>query len=473
MFIKTQRNPLLRVRFAPSPTGNLHIGGMRTALFNWLFARSTGSTFVIRVEDTDPERSKVEFTQAQVEALAWCGIQSDEPLVFQSQRNHAYQEVIDQLLSEKKAYRCYCSPEAVEARIRSAGVTDEHFKYDGLCRTVSEDQHGKTFVIRVAFPEDIKELIVQDLIRGTVTFESSQFDDFIIARSDGSPMYNFAVVVDDAFQKITHVIRGEEHLGNTPKQMILYRALGLTPPQFAHIPLILSPDGGKLSKRDGAVDVLVYKQEGYLADALVNYIVRLGWSHGDQELFTREELIEYFSLQAVGKKGAVFDIHKLQWINATYIKQLSAQACFEWLCADVMPDLMGRVPRWNSEVVTNALALYKDRVKTGKDLCQAVINLHNGPKDYAQEEVVKWMTPEARIQLKELVRRLTLLDAFTKEQVADIINTFCKEHEIKLVALAQPIRIALTGGTHSPGVFDLLALVAKAESLDRMHALLR
>ncbi len=469
--MKTHITP--RVRFAPSPTGNLHIGGMRTALFNWLYARNVGGAFLIRVEDTDRERSRDEFMQSQLAALKWCGIESDEPLVFQSKRTDVYQSVIEKLLSEKKAYRCFCSPEAVESRIRASGVTEEHFAYDGFCKTADQNPARRSFVIRVAFPEDITELVVSDLIRGTVTFDASLFDDFIIARPDGSPMYNFAVVVDDAFQKITHVIRGEEHLGNTPKQIILYRALGLTPPQFAHIPLILSPDGGKLSKRDGAVDVLAYKQEGYLSDALVNYMVRLGWSHGDQELFTKEELIKYFCLEAVGKKGAVFDMHKLQWINATYIKQLSAAQCCEWIVADVMPELSGRTLRWSDADRVMAVGLYKERIKTGKELCDALVTLHEGPREYVEADVAQWMTPDARGMVTELIQRLSSIDQWTKDQITPVINEVCTQSGVKLVSLAQPIRIALTGGTHSPGVFDLLVLVGKTETLNRLHAVLR
>ena len=469
--MKTHITP--RVRFAPSPTGNLHIGGMRTALFNWLYARNVGGAFLIRVEDTDRERSRDEFMEAQLAALKWCGIESDEPLVFQSKRTHVYQDVIEKLLSEKKAYRCFCSPESVESRIRALGVVEEHFAYDGFCKTADQNPAGRSSVIRIAFPEDVKEIVVSDLIRGTVTFDASLFDDFIIARPDGSPMYNFAVVVDDAFQNITHVIRGEEHLGNTPKQIVLYRSLGLTPPQFAHIPLILSPDGGKLSKRDGAVDVLAYKQEGYLSDALVNYMVRLGWSHGDQELFTKDELIKYFSLEAVGKKGAVFDMHKLQWINATYTKQLTAAQAYAWVVADVMPDLPGRTVRWSEAECVAAVGLYKDRVKTGKELCDALVALYQGPSDYVEADVTQWMTTDARTMVTQLIQRLSDIDQWTKDQITQEINAVCTQSGVKLVSLAQPIRIALTGGTQSPGVFDLLVLVGKTETLNRLHAVLR
>ncbi len=462
----------IRVRFAPSPTGNLHIGGLRTALFNYLYARHNEGTFLIRIEDTDIERSKEEYMHAQLASLAWAGITSDEPLIFQSQRSQAYKNALEHLLQKNKIYRCICTPEEVEKRARAAGIQDDFFGYDRLCRDKAIDANIKVpFVFRCAVPDDIKTITVTDLIRGTVVFERDQFDDFIIVRSDGSPMYNFAVVVDDLFMNITHVIRGEEHLGNTPKQILLYQALGGNLPQFAHIPLILSPQGGKLSKRDGAVDVLAYKQEGYLADALVNYIARLGWAHGDQELFTRDELIRYFSLEAVGKKSAVFDMQKLQWVNSMYLKHVNTADCFDWLVADVAPHLPLELGVWDRAVTEKALGLYQGRVKTGAELYQALLALYKGPADYNEADISTWMTTQARDVFDSVTDLLSVTSEFSVDALSEVVKNFCKERDIKLTVVAQPLRIALTGGATSPGVFELLGILGKTESLKRINAL--
>lgn len=464
----------IRVRFAPSPTGNLHIGGMRTALFNYLFAKHYQGTFLIRIEDTDLERSKPEYVTAQLAALEWCGIKSDEPLIFQSQRTQAYQDILTKLFQEQKIYRCVCSPQAVEERVKASGNADEFFPYDQLCRDKNiQADCGKPFVIRFAVPEEQQPIVINDLIRGKVVFEKAQFDDFIIIRSDGSPMYNFAVVVDDAFMNITHIIRGEEHLGNTPKQIMLAQAMGFSMPECAHIPLILSPNGGKLSKRDGAVDVNQFKKDGYLAQALVNYVVRLGWAHADQEVFTQEELIKAFTLDGVGKKGAVFDLQKLDWLNGLYLKQLTPQACLAWLVNDVCPDLQEQLKSWDNQTIKTAIKLYQERVKLGSELCTALKTLYEGPIEYEAQEMATWLTPEARIHLVVLLSELKNLISFTHDAISEVIKQFCKNQNIKLVAIAQPLRIALTGGTSSPGVFDLVALLGKQEVIKRIELLLQ
>jgi glutamyl-tRNA synthetase len=464
----------IRVRFAPSPTGNLHIGGMRTALFNYLFAKHYNGTFLIRIEDTDLERSKTEFVTTQLAALEWCGIESDEPLVFQSQRSEAYQAILEKLFEQKKIYRCVCSPETIEQRVKASGNTDEFFAYDQLCRDKNiQADCGKQFVIRFGVPENQQPIVVNDLIRGKVVFEKTQFDDFIIIRSDGSPMYNFAVVVDDAFMKITHIIRGEEHLGNTPKQIMLAQAMGFAIPECAHIPLILSPNGGKLSKRDGAVDVNQFKKDGYLSQALVNYVVRLGWAHGDEEVFTQEELVKAFTLDGVGKKGAVFDLEKLAWLNGFYLKQLTPQICLEWLVNDVCNDLKKQLNQWNTQTIEAGIKLYQERIKLGSELCAVLKALHDGPTVYDAQEIATWLTAEARIHLVVLLSELKNLADFTHDPVSELIKQFCKNQNIKLVAIAQPLRIALTGGTSSPGVFDLVALLGKETVIKRIQFLLQ
>ena len=472
--MNTEKKSAVRVRFAPSPTGNLHIGGLRTALFNFLFAKHLGGTFVVRIEDTDLERSKQEYTDAQLASLEWAGIKSDEPLVFQSQRTEAYTEVTKKLLLEKKLYRCICTDQEREERARAAGHTDNFYRYDSFCKdkNIAADS-SKPFVLRFAVPEDCSEIKVDDLIRGTVVFKREQFDDFILIRSDGSPTYNFVVVIDDHFMNITHIIRGEEHLVNTPKQILLAQACGFESPQFAHIPLILSPTGGKLSKRDGAVDVLQYKKNGYLPDALINYVARLGWAYGDQEIFSRQELIDCFSLQGVGKKGAVFDTQKLDWLNGLYLKNLSSSDCMNWLKNDICNSLFEKTSAWNDEKREKIIAIYQERATIGLMLCEMVRELYEGPTHYEADAVQKWLNGEVMNHLDQLKVQLEGTDEFTQEVIKSTVKQFCTEYDIKLGVLAQPIRIALTGGTESPGVFELLTLLGKEESIKRIDKLLK
>ncbi len=459
----------VRVRFAPSPTGHLHVGGLRTALFNFLYARHLGGQFLIRVEDTDVERSKPEYVQSQLLSLAWCGIESDEPLLFQSERFSVYAAVAQTLLAEKKVYRCRCLQEDVDERLKKAGITDLFHGYDEYCRMKNYDD-SQPFVLRFAVPDTMQPLVVKDLILGTLEFKKEQLDDFIIVRSDGSPTYNFAVVIDDMFMRISHIIRAQEHIPNTPKQILLYQACNAESiPFFAHIPFICGSDGQKLSKRDGAVDVLWYKQAGYRADALVNYMVRLGWSHGDQEVFTRQELVDFFSLDAVGKKPAIFDVKKLEWMNGVYCKQLSAKACYEWIVADVMPDLSRVCHAWSVEQLITAVGLFKERVSIGQEMTQAIIQLYQGPLTYLQEDLAQWMSLEVRSYFEQLIKQFKDVQTFDIHTVSTIVKELCATHALKLVTLAQPLRIALTGRTTSPGVFEMLTLLGKDESIRRMQ----
>lgn len=469
-----EKNPAVRVRFAPSPTGNLHIGGLRTALFNYLFAKHNGGSFLLRVEDTDKERSKKEFTDAQMASLSWVGITSDEELMFQSERTAIYQELLDILLLQKKLYRCICTDQEREARARAAGCTDDFYRYDEFCRDKNiQSDSDKPFVIRFALPQECKEIIFKDHIRGTVVFSRDQLDDFIIVRSDGSPTYNFVVVVDDNAMKISHVIRGEEHLGNTPKQILIADACGYTHPQWAHIPLILSPHGGKLSKRDGSVDVRSYKKDGYLPDALINYLARLGWACGDKEVFSPQELQDLFTLDGVGKKGAVFDTKKLDWLNALYIKQLNPDECIAWLVKDIDTQLLEKTALWSDKQRSGIVALYQERATTGKDLSSALIELHASPQKYEEQAVAKWLNKDSLDSLALFVGQLEQLETFTVEMIKETLKAFCLQHNLKLGMLAQPIRIALTGVTESPGVFDLLALLQKEESIKRIKKMIQ
>jgi len=460
----------VRVRFAPSPTGKLHIGNLRAAIFNWLYARHHNGKFLLRIEDTDRERSKQEYTDYMLESLKWMGIDYDEKPVIQSSRVDIHQEIIEKLLQEGKAYKCYCTQEEIETRNKEkVGHDDLYLGYDGYCKVLDKELEGRSYVIRFALPEGKESITFNDLIRGPITFELNQFDDFIIVRSDGSPMYNLVVVIDDEFMKITHVIRGEDHISNTPKQIMLYQACGFKVPQFAHVPLILGPSGDKLSKRDAAVSVLEYRDQGYLAEALFNYLVRLGWSHGDQELFTVRELIQYFDLNNVGKKGAIFDIDKLLWLNGVYMREKGAEDLKKLLIEDLKFDFASILPKFSDEHILKLLDLYKGRTRTLRELIDNLILLHNGPDGYDQEAVKKWVDGQTKDHVQKLIELLEKTDDFTHDALAQNIKNLCKNLGIKLVALAQPIRISLVGSSASPGVFELLEILGKEESIKRLR----
>jgi len=468
----------VRVRFAPSPTGYLHIGGLRTALFNWLFAKHNNGAFLVRIEDTDFERSKEEYTNGIISALKWASLDSDEPLIFQSHRIDAYKKIADQLIKEDKAYKCYCSQEELKMR---AGSDEEYRKYDNKCKALAEDKE-QSYVIRFKIPNSTMIVQYLDLIKGTLSFELNQFDDFIIVRSDGIPTYNFAVVVDDNLMAITHVLRGEDHISNTPKQLFIYEALGYKIPAFGHFPMILAPDGARLSKRYAATGVDEYKKVGFLPDALCNYLVRLGWSHGDQEIFSREELINYFSLDHVGTKASIFDIKKLEWLNAVYIKNCSAEDLFNLIKSDVEPDFEEHFQinevKWNKEKILQLIDLYKVRSKTLAELALECKLLYKGPKDFSSKEflgnrevndVLEKLDKSVVDHLQECINRLTDLKEFNYDSVSNTIKNLCKDLAIKMPEIAMPIRISLTGSVSTPGVAELMALIEKKETLKMLN----
>jgi glutamyl-tRNA synthetase len=462
----------VRVRFAPSPTGHLHIGGLRTALFNWLFARHYNGLFLIRLEDTDRERSKQEYVDSIVGALEWVKITADEPIIKQSDRFPEYSRLAQQLLNKGKAYRCFCLQEEIEARQKEKGLDPLFVGYDGFCRDrqVTAADLEKPHVIRFKIPYDIDEVTFDDLIRGSISFAREQLDDFIIVRSDGTPTYNFAVVIDDAAMRISHVIRGEDHISNTPKQILLYHAFDYSIPEFAHVPLILGPSGQRLSKRDAPTGVLEYRHNGYLPDALVNYLVRLGWSHGDQEIFTRQELINYFTLDHVGKKGAIFDQEKLDWINGVYMRNTDNQILLDIILASIKSDFLEQLKKWNKEQIFILLDLYKQRAKTLRELVDELLRFYKKPHQYDQDAIKKWIRPESIKYLQFLIERLERQDDFSVDGFSSVIHAVCNELSIKLVKLAQPIRIALTGSSASPGIFELLSVLGKEEGIARLKA---
>jgi len=468
MSIKQQ----VRVRFAPSPTGHLHIGGLRTALFNWLFARHHGGAFLLRIEDTDLERSTKEYRDSIIESFEWTELIHDEEIVTQSDRIEEHRAVAHRLIEEGKAYRCFCSPEQVAARYNKAPHEDFFVKYDNYCRNrVMQvgDEH-KQHVVRFKLPEDKTEIVFDDSIKGRITIGFDQLEDFIILRSGGYPMYNFVVVIDDAFMKITHVIRGEEHIINTPKQILLYEACGYPVPIFAHLPLILGPSGDKLSKRDGATSVVEYRREGYVPHALLNYLARLGWSHGDQEIFSLSELISYFSLEAIGNKGAIFDFEKLAWINGTYIREMDEQALIDVIVRDVDHNFLSRLT-WDVAALKKAVALYKERVKTLKMLVLEISLVHDGTSERDQIDMQKWITADTSAHLDALIDVCKKQEHFTHDELAVEIKELATILEVKLVNLLQPVRLALLGKASGPGVFDLLELVGKEKAIERISSL--
>lgn len=464
------RKDSVRVRFAPSPTGHLHIGGLRSAIFNWLFARHHNGSFLLRIEDTDLERSKQEYTDSILASFAWMQIDWDEPLVIQSQRINRHREIAAQLLAEGKAYYCACTQEEVVARLSQvAGFDPQFIKYDGYCKT----RKLTAGAIRFAIPESTTTVEWNDLIRGTISIGHDQLDDFIIVRSDGTPMYNFVVVIDDADMRISHVIRGEEHIANTPKQILLYQACNFLLPEFAHLPMILGPDGSKLSKRDAATGVFEYKQQGYLHQALFNYLVRLGWAHGDQEVFTKQQMIEYFSLDHVGKKGAIFDQNKLDWINGVYLRETPDQELLDLILKDVCPTLRSDVPEWHDASLLLLINMYKQRAKTVAELVSDIKALYKEPAAFESADIAQWITADAIVHLKELNTVLGEIKTFTADEITAKLKEWTKLKNIKIVAIAQPLRISLLGKSSGPSVFELMAVVGKHETLERIAHLLQ
>lgn len=461
----------IRVRFAPSPTGHLHIGSLRSALFNWLFARHVGGTYLLRIEDTDVLRSTDEYLQSILSSFEWTKILPDEPVVFQMKRLAEHQKVARALLEQGKAYPCFCPPVDADERMKSL---DEGFgsQYPGTCRNkpFSAEDLKKPHALRFKLQE-MDSIGFDDMIRGPISFNTDQFDDFVIIRQDGVPTYNFVVVIDDIFMEISHIIRGEEHIPNTPKQLFLYHALGATPPIFAHLPMILGPTGAKLSKRDGAVSVKEYKEQGFLAQALINYIVRLGWSHGDQELFTQEELIKSFTVEAIGKKGAIFDIKKLEWVNGVYLRTLPVDELIEYArdLGHGLYDAMNQL--WSKEQLRQLFELYRPRAVRLKEIVTDIIALASAPATLDLTLIEKWKTAQTAAALEDFINRLGGIDAPTVENITQIGKEVCEKFEIKLPQLAQPIRLALTGGVNSPGVFDIVFSLSIELAAERLKVL--
>jgi glutamyl-tRNA synthetase len=453
----------IRTRFAPSPTGFLHIGGARTALFNWLFTRHHDGEFVLRIEDTDQARSTDESTKAILNAMTWLGLNWDEGPYFQAERVGLHREMVQKLINEGKAYYCTCTPEELETKRKQALATGKKPKYDGICRNKNLARSAGS-VVRFRSTQ-IGTTIVEDLIKGNISFNNEELDDLIIERSDGYPTYNFAVVVDDALMNITHVIRGDDHVNNTPRQILLYQALGFAVPKFAHVPMILGSDKARLSKRHGATSVIAYKEMGYLPEALVNYLVRLGWAHGDQEIFSLAELIDVFSLEAVGKSPAVFNPEKLLWLNAHYIKGAKP----ERLSEEMKPIWSEPAGRADAELVSRVIADLQPRVKTLVELADVAGFYFVEKVQYEKEAAQKFLQPAVAIYLKEIAAGLSSLTNFSREEIEDFLKAFAQKREIKLKVIAQPLRVALTGKTVSPGIDEVMITLGKDQVIKRIQ----
>lgn len=467
-------NQLVRVRFAPSPTGNLHIGSLRTALFNWLFARHHKGKFFIRIEDTDMQRSTKEFEQSLLESLAWSGIESDAPIMYQSERFDIYKQIAEQLMQQGKAYRCFCTEEELQIKRERAVSYQQTYQYDKKCRDLSSEfaaSINKPFVVRFKVQIDGGSFTFDDEIKGNMNIPAEQIDDFVLLRSDGTVTYNFAVVVDDIEMKITHIIRGEEHLFNTPKQILLYQALQSSVPVFAHIPLILGPSGQKLSKRDGATSVVEYKHEGFLPHALCNYLVRLGWAYGDQEIFTTEEMIQHFSLSGVHKSGAKFDIEKLLWMNAQYLKSLDADELIDLFATALSKDFVKNTSDWNDEKRKAWVVLYKDRVSTVKALYDSILSVYFLPVRYDWESLHQLIANDVIIILQLLQQELANV-SFEKNALNSKIKDFCKMHNYAMAQISQLLRFVLTGSISGPSVFEMMSLLGAQEVQKRISVVL-
>jgi glutamyl-tRNA synthetase len=457
--------PPIRLRFAPSPTGYLHIGGARTALFNWLLAKKLGGTFILRIEDTDVARSTQESVDAILQGMEWLGLDWDEGPYYQSENFPLYKEKVQELLSEGKAYRCYCTSEELEAKREKALAEGRKPKYDGSCRNLAGTVPDKPFVIRFKAPQD-GVTAFNDLIKGPISFNNEELDDLIIQRSDGTPIYNFVVVVDDASMGITTVIRGDDHINNTPRQILLYEALGYAVPTFAHVPMILGSDKTRLSKRHGATSVMAYRDMGLLPEAMINYLVRLGWSCGDEEIFSREELIEKFSIEAVGKSAGVFNPDKLLWLNAHYIKNGDP----ERLAGLLLPFLAERGvdPATGGPVLQAVVKTLQERAKTMLEMADGAVFYYTPELNYDEESVAKHIKPETSGFLKRLSAALAAAPAFGHDAIEAIFKEVCAELGIKMGQIGPAVRIALSGGTVSPSIYEVMEVLGKEETCRRL-----
>jgi glutamyl-tRNA synthetase len=472
----------VRTRFAPSPTGSLHIGNIRSGLFAYLYARHNRGTFILRIDDTDRERSTQQAIDDVLTDLKWIGMEWDEGPpdrgYFQTSRAGRHRECAVKLLREHKAYPCYCTPEELDAKRKAAEKEHRRPIYDRKCRNfdfsadlaLPDRTAGRNYTIRFAMPES-GQTVVDDLVKGRLSFENTDLDDLIIVRSDGSPVYNFASIVDDIDFRITHVVRGDDHVPNTPRQMQIAYALGFTPPAFAHLPQVMGADGAKLSKRHGATSVSAYREGGYFPEAMLNYLARLGWSHGDQEIFSKQELIDFFGFDACGKSPGVFNAEKLLWLNFHYLKERPLPL----LAAEVKPFIAERgltIPG-NDEWLQKMLATLRERAKTLVELVDFAGFYLKDSIDIDPKAAGKFLKPEIKEPLSILADQLdSINDEFSEQSVQGAFEQVLSRFSLKLGQLAQPVRVALTGGTVSPGIYEVIAVLGKPRTVDRLRAAL-
>ncbi|MED5508687.1 MAG: glutamate--tRNA ligase [Pseudomonadota bacterium] len=454
----------IRTRFAPSPTGYLHVGGARTALFSWLYARKHGGQFILRIEDTDLERSTAESVNAILEGMTWLGLTYDEGPFYQTKRFDRYKEVIEQLMQQGDAYYCYCSKEELEAMREEQRANKQKPRYDGRCRHRTAPEPGVQPVIRFKNPTE-GSVVVKDVIRGNVEFSNKELDDLIIARPDGTPTYNLTVVVDDMDMKLTHVIRGDDHLNNSPRQINLYHALGVEPPVFAHVPMILGDDGARLSKRHGAVSVMSYRDQGYLPEALLNYLVRLGWSHGDQEVFSIDEMTQLFDIEDVNKAASSFNPEKLLWLNQQYIKNSSPEHVASHLSWHM--GQLGIDPA-EGPALTEVVKTQQERAKTLVEMATNSAFFYREVTEYDEKAAKKNLNEASLPLLEDMLTRLANVPEWLAEPVHAEVKACAEANAVGMGKVAQPIRVAITGNTVSPPLDVTLALLGRERTLAAM-----
>lgn len=454
----------VKTRFAPSPTGYLHIGGARTALYSWLHARKMNGVFALRIEDTDRERSTDESVQAILEGMEWLGLDYDEGPIFQTHRFDRYAEVIQELMDSGHAYHCYCSREELDAMREQQWANKEKPRYNGCCRDRTEPVEGVDPVVRFRNPLD-GDVVINDLVKGEIVINNRELDDLIIARSDGTPTYNLTVVVDDLDMNITHVIRGDDHINNTPRQINIMLALGATLPEFAHVPMILGDDGKRLSKRHGAVGVMQYRDDGFLPEAVLNYLIRLGWAHGDQEIFTLEEMLEFFKIEDVHGAPSAFNTDKLIWMNQQYLKTLPAEniaAQLQWHLDNQKLDTS------NGPALTDVIEAQRDRAKTLVDLVSSSRYFFEDFEAYDEKALSKQFKPGVDAILKTVRDQLSELSDWSPEAIETAIKASCDIMDLKLGKVGPPLRLAVAGTPMSPGLDVTLNLVGRERTLARI-----
>ena len=454
----------VKTRFAPSPTGYLHIGGARTALYSWLHAKKSGGTFLLRIEDTDRERSTQASVDAILEGMEWLELDYDEGPIFQTDRFDRYKEVIQQLLDQGDAYHCYCTREELDEMREQQRRNKEKPRYDGRCRERSEPREGVEPVVRFRNPTD-GVVVIDDLIKGEITIANKELDDLIIARSDGVPTYNLTVVVDDIDMGMTHVVRGDDHINNTPRQINIMKALGAEPPKFAHAPMILGDDGKRLSKRHGAVSVMQYRDDGFLPQALVNYLMRLGWSHGDQEIFSREEMIEFFDVADVNGAASTFNSEKLLWLNQQYIKELPVEELIkhlQWHLEKQSLDIS------NGPDFADVIDAQRDRAKTLVDLVSSSRYFYEDFEEYSETAAKKQFKTATPDIMQAVHDELETLTDWQAEAIDNAIKATCEKLELKLNKVGPPLRVAVTGTAMSPSLDITLYLVGRERTLERL-----